>query len=776
MVYITGNPSAGQIQVDKAGELRQMDFDLSKGMHIYEFDCAQVNSFNDGNGYTYAQIAMDEPEGETYGQLLGYEVTFSDSTPSVQEGTMDYPELTIPTAYTFRGNTYNNGYNYGNEMSLFTFNLSPEDTEKISTVKAWIYVTGNPTWGGIQVNKAGEIRAMYYDCSKGIHEYEFDCAQIEGNDDGNGWTYSQILFGGAANETYGQLLGYEITFSDSTPAILSGVRNYPEFIIPTDLTATVGQTLADVTLPTVNNGTWTWADSTASVGEAGANTFSATFTPNDSNLQTVTNIQVTVTVAPDPDQEAADEVADTINALPTEVTVDDKDTIEAARAAYEALTDAQKDLVEADVLAKLEAAEEALAAAEQAAADQDAADAVAQMMNALPNPENVTVADKNAIEAAGYAYAALTNAQKALIDPAVKARYAAIAQAFAIVAEEAANQAAAEGVTYLIDQIPAEVTENDRETVENARKAYEMLTDEQKALVSEDTLKKLTDAEYALNPDKLVNTSSISAEKVAKGSAITINASAEGGTAPYKYTYRCKKTDATTWKYLATNLDVTELNYKPKSVGTYDIQVLVKDASGRVVTKGIKLNVVEELKNDSTISATSVAAGSAVTLTAKATGGIAPYTYTLRCKKSDATTWKYLAANTDNETLTYKPNSEGTYDIQVLVKDASGKVVVKGFKLTVTEALKNNSAISATSVAAGESVTLNANAQGGTAPYTYTYRCKKSDASSWKYLAANTDKTTLNYKPNSAGTYDIQVLVKDSSGKVVTRGFKLNVT
>ena len=102
-------------------------------------------------------------------------------------------------------------------------------------------------------------------------------------------------------------------------------------------------------------------------------------------------------------------VAAMINALPTEVTVNNKEAIEAARAAYDALKDEQKALVDADTLAKLTAAEEALAAAEQAAAD-----AVADTINSLPT--EVTVNNKEAIEAARAAYDALKDEQKALVD------------------------------------------------------------------------------------------------------------------------------------------------------------------------------------------------------------------------------------------------------------------------------------------------------------------------------------------------------------------------
>ena len=67
----------------------------------------------------------------------------------------------------------------------------------------------------------------------------------------------------------------------------------PTYTVPTDLNATYGDTLADVALPTG----WAWADNTANVGNAGTNTFKANFTPADTaNYNTVNNVDVTVTV------------------------------------------------------------------------------------------------------------------------------------------------------------------------------------------------------------------------------------------------------------------------------------------------------------------------------------------------------------------------------------------------------------------------------------------------------------------------------------------------
>lgn len=72
----------------------------------------------------------------------------------------------------------------------------------------------------------------------------------------------------------------------------------PSYTVPTNLTATVGQTLADVELPPADNGTWSWADSTLSVGNAGTNNFEVVFTPNDTNnYNIVSGINVSLTVS-----------------------------------------------------------------------------------------------------------------------------------------------------------------------------------------------------------------------------------------------------------------------------------------------------------------------------------------------------------------------------------------------------------------------------------------------------------------------------------------------
>ena len=65
-----------------------------------------------------------------------------------------------------------------------------------------------------------------------------------------------------------------------------------DYTAPEGLTATYGETLADVQLPPG----WSWKDNSISVGNAGENAFTAVFTPEDENNYNSKEVQLTVSV------------------------------------------------------------------------------------------------------------------------------------------------------------------------------------------------------------------------------------------------------------------------------------------------------------------------------------------------------------------------------------------------------------------------------------------------------------------------------------------------
>ena len=198
------------------------------------------------------------------------------------------------------------------------------------------------------------------------------------------------------------------------------------------------------------------------------------------------------------DTAAANTASEAINDLPDadKVTTADKDAIEAARKAYDDLTDDQKAKVDAETLKKLTDAEAAL----KDAVDTAAANTVSEAINALPDADKVTTADKDAIKAARKAYDDLTDDQKAKVDAETLKKLTDAETALAAAEKDAADTAAANTASETINALPDadKVTTADKDAIEAARKAYDDLTDDQKAKVDAETLKKLTDAETAL--------------------------------------------------------------------------------------------------------------------------------------------------------------------------------------------------------------------------------------------------------------------------------------
>ena len=172
------------------------------------------------------------------------------------------------------------------------------------------------------------------------------------------------------------------------------------------------------------------------------------------------------------DLKAAKAVDDMIDAI-GEVTLESEEAIAAARAAYEALTEAQQ--AEVKSYDKLTAAEARLA-------DLKAAKAVDDMIDAIGE---VTLESEGAIDAARAAYEALTEAQQAEVKSYDK-----------LIAAEArlAVLKPAKPVEKLIDAI-GEVTLGSESAIAAARTAYDNLTEAQQAEVK--NYDKLTAAEAA---------------------------------------------------------------------------------------------------------------------------------------------------------------------------------------------------------------------------------------------------------------------------------------
>ena len=301
----------------------------------------------------------------------------------------------------------------------------------------------------------------------------------------------------------------------------------------------------------------------------------------ETQKEQVTNYNVlTAAEARLADLKAAKPVDDMIDAI-GEVTLESEDAIAAARAAYEALTEAQK--AEVKSYDKLTAAEARLA-------DLKAAKAVDDMIDAIGE---VTLESEGAIDAARAAYEALTEAQQAEVKSydkltAAEARLAVLKPA--------------KPVEKLIDAI-GEVTLGSESAIQAARAAYDALTEEQKAEVK--NYDKLTAAEAAYA--RLLAEQSERLEKIYKttgdyiaalgtpgvgsigGEWMTIGLTRSGRTVPAGYY------DAVV-EYVKANADANERLHRAKVTDNARV-ILALTAIGKDVTNVGGHNLLKGLDN-----------------------------------------------------------------------------------------------------------------------------------------------------------------------------------
>ncbi|MBO7452766.1 MAG: DUF4214 domain-containing protein, partial [Clostridiales bacterium] len=244
-----------------------------------------------GNAGTNTFEATFTPEDTTNYNIITEDVKVAvspiDPEYTVPTGlTADYgqtlADVELPEGWSFADTTTSVG-NAG--TNTFTATFTPADTTNYNTITdVDVEITVSP------------IDPEYTVPTGLTADYGQTLADVELPE---GWSFADTTtsVGNAGTNTFEATFTPEDTtnyniITEDVEVAVSPID--PEYTVPTGLTATYGQTLADVKLP---DG-WAFADATASVGNAGTNTFKATFTPKDAtNYNTISNVEVKVTVA-----------------------------------------------------------------------------------------------------------------------------------------------------------------------------------------------------------------------------------------------------------------------------------------------------------------------------------------------------------------------------------------------------------------------------------------------------------------------------------------------
>ena len=278
--------------------------------------------------------------------------------------------------------------------------------------------------------------------------------------------------------------------------------------------------------------------------------------------------------------------------------------------------------------------------------------------------------------------------------------------------------------------------------------------------------------------NNLTNDSTISTGLVRFGGTAVVTGVANGGVPSFKYAFYIKTSKATKWTTIQNYGMNSVVNVTPEYPGNYIIRVNIKDASGKVVKKDLELTVENppELKNNTTLSATEIDKGQSVDVIFAAADGVAPYKYQVYYKLSTKKTWSQACDYTTDSQVSITPQNSGEYTIRVKVKDTLGNIVKKDITLKVNAIVPTNtSTVSADVISQGETVTVNASAEGGVAPYTYGVWYRLSGSSSWTKVTDYADNSVISFVIMNAGTYEVRVNVKDSAGNVDKKDFNVTV-
>lgn len=89
------------------------------------------------------------------------------------------------------------------------------------------------------------------------------------------------------------------------------------------------------------------------------------------------------------------------------------------------------------------------------------------------------------------------------------------------------------------------------------------------------------------------------------------------------------------------------------------------------------------IKNNSTVSASTITLGSSVKLAAAGSGGVGYYEYSMLYRLFGETDWRIIQSFGKNTTVTFKPEERGKYELNIKITDSEGSQTEKYFNLTV---------------------------------------------------------------------------------------------
>jgi hypothetical protein len=261
-------------------------------------------------------------------------------------------------------------------------------------------------------------------------------------------------------------------------------------------------------------------------------------------------------------------------------------------------------------------------------------------------------------------------------------------------------------------------------------------------------------------PSLSITTSTLPAATQATLYDVTLQAT--GGTTPYTWSLAGALPAG-----VALNSSTGRISGLPLNAGTFDVSVTVTESSTAAftATKDLTLTVAQLLgPTISTVSPLPPAtAGRAYSTQISASGGLAPYTWSLQ---GTPPAWASISGS---GVLSGTPPAAGTVSIRIRATDALTLQDTKDFSLTVNSAPSITTASPLPSGTAGQAYTTNLVATGGIAPLSWTL------ANNPSWLSINASSGALSGTPPAAGVVNFTARVTDANSITAEKPLQITI-
>ena len=267
----------------------------------------------------------------------------------------------------------------------------------------------------------------------------------------------------------------------------------------------------------------------------------------------------------------------------------------------------------------------------------------------------------------------------------------------------------------------------------------------------------------------------VSTSEVTSGKTVTISVNATGGAGDYTYSFLIHNLENDSWYRWAFDKSAQHV-WTASGSGSREFFAEVKDAAGTVVrSSAMKVTVKSAqipLAITGKVSASQVAAGKTVTISANATGGAGSYTYSFLIHNLENDIWYRWEFDKSAEHV-WTASGSGNREFFAEAKDSAGTVVRStAMKVMVGNGssegiLQITASADKNQVVSGETITIQATATGGSGSYTYSFLVHNLANDSWYRFGDFTEASSYVWNAGSAGTREFFVEAKDGNGTVV---------